>query len=622
MSAQVEKFAFQAEVQQVLHLVIHSLYSNKEIFLRELVSNSSDALDKLRFVSLQNPTLLPSSELAVEIRADAKAKTLSISDNGVGMSKSELIENLGTIARSGTKKFLEALSADKRSDANLIGQFGVGFYSAFIVADHVSVESRLAGSEECWKWTSDGTGEYSVETGTRDSAGTTITLHLKEDENEFLQPWRLRSLVEKYSDHIAFPVRLYKEEVKEGEPEFDVANKANALWTRAKAEISDDQYQKFYQDLTHESGEALTWAHNKVEGKQTYTSLLFVPKTMLMDLKFSQREERRGLKLYVKRVFIMDAAEQLLPNYLRFVRGVVDSDDLPLNVSRELLQEKGGLSALRSACTKRVLDLLEKLSTDQPEQYATFWAEYGSMLKEGLTEDFANRERIAKLLRFASTHNADNKQNVSLDDYISRLRTGQTEIYFITAETPAGARFSPHLEQLRAKNVEVLLLSDRIDEWAMGYLTQYQEKSLKSAAKGNIDLSNIVSDVAEPAAAMPLDDAFAKRFSTVLADRVGAVRSSARLVGSPACLVVGSFDMALHTQRLLKSAGQGGHEGKPDLEINATHPLIARLQALTDDTDFADLATLIYEQALLSEGGQLEDPASFVARLNKLLLKA
>jgi molecular chaperone HtpG len=631
-----ETRAFQAEVQQVLNLVIHSLYSNKEIFLRELVSNASDALDKLRFEALSAPELIAGDpELAIEIEFDEAARTLTIRDNGIGMSFDEVVENIGTIARSGTRRFLDSLSGDARKDAQLIGQFGVGFYSAYIVADKVDLRTRRAGAEasEGVLWSSDGKGEYAVEKIEHARRGTEITMHLKDDEGEFLSSWRLRSLIHKYSEHIAFPIRMRAEQAPMPEPaegeeapplvaaELETVNQAAALWARPKADLSDEDYQGFFKHLAHSGGEALSWSHNKVEGNQSYTSLLFIPSKAPFDLMGGNRDDRHGLKLYIKRVFIMDAAEQLLPAYLRFVRGVVDSDDLPLNVSRELLQDNKLTQQIRSAVVKRTLDQLDKLAADQPEKFADFWREFGQVFKEGLTEDYANRERIAKLLRFASTQSDGAAQTVALADYLGRMRPNQTAIYYITAESHLAARNSPHLEAFRAKGVEVLLASDRIDEWALSYVHEFDGKPFVSVAKGDIDLSNI--DNAEGVSAPPvaeLPEGLAERLKSVLGDRVKEVRGSSRLRDSAAVLVVDQHELSLHTQRLLKQAGQSaGSSGAPTLELNPGHAITAKLAAETDESRFADWATLVYEQAVLSEGGQLEDPSGFVRRLNGLL---
>ena len=622
-----ETRAFQAEVQQVLNLVIHSLYSHKEIFLRELVSNASDALDKLRFEAIRAPELIAGEpELAIEIEFDETARTLTIRDNGIGMSFDEVVENIGTIARSGTRRFLDALSGDARKDAQLIGQFGVGFYSAFIVASEVELRTRRAGADasEGVHWRSEGKGEYAVDRVEYPRRGTEIVLHLKDDESEFLSAWRLKALIHKYSEHIAFPIRMRGEKADEEStetPALETVNQAAALWARPKSELSDEDYQGFFKHLAHSDGEALSWSHNKVEGTQSYTSLLYLPSKAPFDLYGNGRDERHGLKLYIKRVFIMDAAEQLLPAYLRFVRGVIDSDDLPLNVSRELLQDNKLTQQIRSAIIKRTLDLLDKLAQDQPEKFASFWREFGQVFKEGLTEDYANRERIAKLLRFASTKTEGAAQTLSLSDYLGRMRPNQTAIYYITAESHLAARNSPHLEAFRAKDVEVLLASDRIDEWALSYLHEFDGKPFVSVAKGDIDLTNIADAegvVAPPSAELPAG--LAERLKTVLGDRVKAVRGSARLRDSAAVLVVDQHELSLHTQRLLKQAGQAaGSGGAPTLELNPTHALTAHLAAETDETRFGEWATLVFEQAVLSEGGQLEDPSGFVRRLNALL---
>ncbi|GMU44810.1 MAG: molecular chaperone HtpG [Xanthomonadales bacterium] len=618
-----ETRAFQAEVQQVLNLVIHSLYSNKEIFLRELVSNASDALDKLRFEAIRAPELMAGdAELRIELEYDEQARTLTIRDNGIGMTLEEVVENIGTIARSGTRRFLESLSGDARKDAQLIGQFGVGFYSAFIVADRVELRTRRAGAEAAdgVLWTSDGKGEYSVETIERTARGSEIVLYLKEGEGEFAASWRLRSLVHKYSEHIAFPIRMRAEAEEGSEPKWETVNQAAALWTRPKTELKDEDYQGFFKHLAHSDGEALAWSHNKVEGGQSYTSLLYIPAKAPFDLFGGQRDERQGLKLYVKRVFIMDAAEHLLPAYLRFVRGVVDSDDLPLNVSRELLQDNKLTQQIRSAVVKRTLDLLDKLAAEQPEKFADFWREFGQVLKEGLTEDYGNRERIARLLRFASTASEGAAQTVSLQDYLGRLRPNQTAIYYITAETHLGARHSPHLEAFRGKGVEVILAADRIDEWALSYLREFEGKPFVSVAKGDVDLSSIpdAEGVAPPPTA-ELPEGLAERVKAVLGDKVKAVRGSARLRDSAAVLVVDQHELSLHTQRLLKQAGQAVAGGAPTLELNPAHPVVMRLAAEGDEARFAEWAQLVHEQAVLSEGGQLEDPSGFVRRLNGLL---
>jgi molecular chaperone HtpG len=629
-----QKHAFQAEVQRVLQLVIHSLYSNKEIFLRELVSNASDALDKLRFEAISHPEWLQDAELAIEIEADETAKTLIVRDNGIGMTRDELINNLGNIARSGTKQYLEALSDAQKADANLIGQFGVGFYSGFIVAGTMTVRSKKAGSSDAFEWQSDGSGEFTVKAVDKATRGTEIVLQLKDGEEEFARSWRLESLVGKYSDHIAFPIRLKKsvpvdsaesESDDNAEPKledkFETVNKASALWTRSKSELSDADYQAFFAQLEHGMGDALTHSHVKVEGSsQTYTSLLFVPAKPPLDMMFGNRDERKGLKLYVKRVFIMDAAEQLLPAYLRFVRGVVDSDDLPLNVSRELLQDNKLTQAIRASCIKRSLDMLDKVAADDDkEKYLSFFNHFGATLKEGLQEDYANRERIAKLLRFNSTAV---EGMTSFDDYIGRMKVGQEAIYYITAESLLAAKNSPHLEALKAKGVEVLLMHDRIDEWVISYLNEYSGKRVQSVAKGDLQLDNIADVEGAKLDHTPLAEALSKRISEALGERVKTVRGSTRLSESAACLVVDQHDMALHMQRVLKAAGQAAPSSKAALEVNAAHPLVKRMDATEDSAKFNELAVLLFEQAVLSEGGQLDDPSGFVKRLNGLLLAA
>jgi molecular chaperone HtpG len=623
MTATVESFKFEAEVQQVLHLVIHSLYSNRDIFLRELVSNASDACDKLRFEALQAPELYgDQSDLRIDIDFDEQAHTLTIRDTGIGMDRAELIDNLGTIARSGTKRFLEQLSAGQKADANLIGQFGVGFYSAFIVADRVSVETRRAGSEEGWRWASDGTGEYTLEAAADLPRGTRITLHLKDDAHDFAQAWKLRSLITTWSDHIAFPVSLPK--LVDGKPsdEREVVNQAAALWTRPKAEIEDAEYQAFYKHVSHDFNDALAWTHNRVEGNQNFTSLLYVPSKAPFDFQFN-RDERRGLRLYVKRVFIMDAAEQMLPAYLRFVRGVVDSDDLPLNVSRELLQNTRQLDKLKSALTRRVLDLLDRIAGEEGDRYGSFWNEFGSLLKEGIAEDHGNRERIAKLLRFASTRSEKSTERTSLDDYIARMKPEQKEIFYLTADGWNAARNSPQLEALKARDVEVLLLHERIDEWMIGYLHEYAGKSLKSVAKGELDLDALgaPADKAEREALKQSSAEVLGKLKQLLGDRVKDVRVSERLTSSPSCLVIEEQDMALHMQRLLKAAGHEAPDAQPVLEINPAHGLVQRLGEASDPALSEDLALLLFEQAQLAEGAALDDPAGFIARVNRAILR-
>lgn len=624
MTAATETRAFEAEVSQVLHLVTHSLYSHKEIFLRELISNASDACDKLRFAALSDASLTDGdADLHIDIAYDKDARTLTIRDNGIGMTRDEVVENIGTIARSGTRRFLESLSGDARRDTQLIGQFGVGFYSAFIVADRVTLVTRKAGTpaSEGVRWESSGSGEYTLEPVDAPQRGTCVTLHLKADESEFLDGWKLRDLVKRYSDHVAFPIRMPAQ--KDGKPtdEFETVNHAAALWARPKSEITDEEYQAFYKSLSHDYNDAMAWSHNRVEGSQSYTSLLYVPEKAPFDAVFSGRDERQGLKLYIRRVFIMDASEQLLPAYLRFVRGVVDSDDLPLNVSREILQDNRLVAQIRSACIKRTLDLLEKVAKDEPEKYLQFTNAFGNVLKEGVAEDGANRERIAKLLRFASTHGDDAGKNVSLDDYIGRMQAGQDAVWYVTADSYAAAKGSPQTEGLRAKGVEVLLLSDRIDEWMIGYLGEYAGKKLRNAAKGEPDSA----DGAEAelrkqadAAAKPAVD----KLAALLGDDVGEVRVSHRLTGSPSCIVLGEYDMALHMQRLLREAGHDVPAGKPTLEINPSHPLVQRFAAEADSARGADLGRLLLEEAQLAAGDQLADPAAFIARVNRVALGA
>jgi molecular chaperone HtpG len=623
----VETHAFQAETRQVLHLMIHSLYSNKEIFLRELVSNASDALDRLRFVAIGDDAVYEGDgDLRIEIEADEEAGTLTVRDNGIGMNRDDVMENIGTIAKSGTKAFLDRLSGDEKVDAHLIGQFGVGFYSSFIVADKVTVRTRKAGEEAgagvCWE--SDGGGEYSLEAIERDTHGTEVTLHLKESAKEFLSPWSIRSLVSRYSDHIGFPIRM-QEKGEDETLEWQDINKASALWTLPKNEISDEEYQSFYQYLTHDMDKAMCWAHNKVEGSQSYTTLLYVPETAPMDLML-QRDERTGLRLYVNRVFIMDAAQQLLPHYLRFMRGVVDSNDLPLNVSRELLQENELSGKIRSAVVRRSLDLIAKIAKDDTDQYEKFWSQFGAVIKEGVVEDFANRERIAPLLRFASTRGDGDKHVVDLASYVERMPEGQDAIYYITAENHQAASNSPHLEVFRKKGIEVLLMSDRVDEWMMAYFTEFEEKPFKSVAKGDIDLHSVGKDgkaedeTDDQADASALDSDLLEKVKESLGEHVSEVRSSQRLTDSASCLVLGDQEMALHLQRLLEQAGQDVPDSRPVLELNPDHPLVDRLANETDEGRFGDLAQVLFEQALLSEGAALADPAGFVRRVNDLML--
>jgi molecular chaperone HtpG len=621
--------AFQAETRQVLQLMINSLYSNKEIFLRELISNASDALDRLRFAGLQNPDMLAGgADLQIEIETDRQAGTLTVRDNGIGMTYEEVMSNIGTIAKSGTRQFLDQLTDDDKATAHLIGQFGVGFYSAFIVADTVTVLTRQAGqaAELGVRWQSDGGGEFSIQAETREQQGTEVILHLKPAELEFLENWTLRSLIQRYSDHIGFPIRLRREadeDKPDEQPEWEQVNKATALWALPKTEIKDEEYQAFYKTLSHDLDDPLCWAHNKVEGAQSYTTLLYVPKKAPLDLML-QRDERSGVRLYVNRVFIMDGAQTLLPHYLRFVRGVVDSQDLPLNVSRELLQENELVGKIRSAVIRRSLDMMARLSREEAETYASFWQQFGAVLKEGVVEDFGNRERILNLLRFASTHDETEDAKTDLAAYLGRMKTGQESIYYITAEHHTAARNSPHLEVFRKKGIEVLLMSDRVDEWMMSYLHEYEGKTFRSVAKGDIDLAAIETAAEKPeesvsAEAASIDSDLLKRVADQLTGQVSAVRSSQRLTDSASCLVLNEHDMALHLQKMLKQAGQAIPESKPILELNPEHALITRLASEKNAERFGMLSLLLYEQALLSEGGSLPDPAGFVRRINTLM---
>ena len=610
-----ETLGFQTEVRQLLKLMIHSLYSNKEIFLRELISNASDAADKLRFEALEDPQLLADDpDLAIRITADKDGKTLRLTDNGIGMSRDELIENLGTIARSGTAEFLQQMTGDQQHDARLIGQFGVGFYSAFIVADKVTVETRRAGlpAAEGVRWESDGAGEFTVETIERAERGTSVTLHLKAAETEFCEPMRIETLIRKYSDHIAFPVSLA------GDDEDRVVNDATALWTRSRTDVDDDEYREFYKHLSHDFADPLTWSHNRVEGKREYTSLLYIPSSAPFDLW--NREAPRGLKLYVQRVFIMDDAEQFLPLYLRFVKGVVDSSDLPLNVSRELLQQSPELGSMRSALTRRVLDMLARLAADSAEDYARFWGEFGQVLKEGVVEDHANKDKLAKLLRFATTHTGTDQQDQSLEDYVGRCVDGQDKIYYILADNYATAQSSPHIEHLADKGIEVLLLTDRIDPWLVDGLQEYDGKALVDAARAGLELPGTDGQISQDT----MDDEhkpLLKKVKQVLKDRVESVHVSTRLVESPACVVSGENELSPQLRRVLEASGQSLPESKPILEVNVTHPLLERLSAETDDGRFDALAHIVLDHALLAEGSQLDDPAAYVHRMNSLLLE-
>lgn len=627
-AASKETLGFKTEVKQLLHLMIHSLYSNKEIFLRELISNASDACDKLRFEALQNDGLYEGdSELAVHIDFDKDAGTLTIEDNGIGMNRGDVINHLGTIAKSGTAEFLSKLSGDQKKDSQLIGQFGVGFYSAFIVADKVTVETRRAGeaADAAVRWESAGEGDFTLESIEKAKRGTRITLHLKKDDVEFADSFRLRSLIKKYSDHIAVPVFLPQEtstDEADGEAKKipEAVNQAKALWTRSKSDISDADYQEFYKHVSHDWNEPLLWMHNKVEGKLDYTSLLYIPAKAPFDIW--NREATRGLKLYVQRVFIMDDAEQFLPLYLRFVKGVLDSNDLSLNVSREILQQDKQVDSLRSALVKRVLDSLEKLAKNEPEKYQSFWNEFGDVLKEGPAEDFSNREKIAALFRFATTKSEGEAQSVGLEDYVARMREGQKKIYYITGENYAAVASSPHLEYFRSKGVEVLLLTDRVDEWMVGHLTEFNGKLFQDVTKGELDLDDL-ADSAEKEQQQALAEThkdLVERVQKALETEVKTVRVTSRLTDSPACLVVGQYDMGGHMRRLLEAAGQQVPEPESTLEINPAHPLIERLDKEQDENRFAELAALIYAQAQLAEGSQLKEPAQYVARLNKLLL--
>jgi molecular chaperone HtpG len=632
-AAAAQTMNFQAEVKQLLHLMIHSLYSNRDIFLRELVSNASDACDKLRFEAIADPALLEAdSDLKIRVAFDKNARTITITDNGIGMSRDEAISHLGTIARSGTKEFFSSLTGDQKKDANLIGQFGVGFYSAFIVADTVTVTTRRAGLPvgEGVRWscsmTGDTAGEYTVEKVEREARGTEIVLHLREDQDELLSGFKLRSIIRAYSDHILQPVVMKKEEWKDGEQittdEDETVNQANALWTRSKSDITDEQYEEFYKHVSHDFQPPLAWSHARVEGRHEYTQLLYIPSRAPFDMW--DRKIKRGLKLYVRRVFIMDDADKLLPAYLRFVRGVVDSADLPLNVSRELLQEGRDIDTIRSGCTKKVLSLLEDLAENddqaQKDKYAGFWKEFGSVFKEGVGEDTANRERIAKLLRFASTRLDTDEQSVSLTDYLSRMKDGQSKIYYVTAESFKAAKNSPHLEVFRKKGIEVLLMHEQIDEWVVGNMTDFEGRALVSVAKGGLDLGAMEDE--EEKQARERDEGefkpLVERLQASLGEHVKEVRITHRLTESPACLVSEEFDIGGNLARILKSAGQQAPVSKPILEINPQHPVVQRLR--NEDAHFDDWAAVLFDQALLAEGGALEDPASFVRRMNQLML--
>lgn len=627
-----ETHEFQAEVKQLLQLMIHSLYSNKEIFLRELISNASDACDKLRFEALSDDSLFEgNTDLRIEIESDDEAGTVTVRDNGIGMDRDEVIASIGTIARSGTRQFLDAMTGDQKQDSNLIGQFGVGFYSAFVVAEKVELITRRAGADTAVRWTSDGSGSYELEVVDQAPRGTEVVLHLREDDKAFANDWRLRSLIKKYSDHITFPILMLEQSLDAGDNDeredeaakaltWEAVNSSSALWSRSKSEIEDEDYKSFYKQVCNDFEDPMAWSHNRVEGKYDYTSLLYIPKRAPFDLY--EREQTQGVRLYVQRVFIMEDPEKLMPRYLRFVRGVVDSSDLPLNVSREILQSNKALDAIRNGSVKKVLGLLDNLASDKPEQYAEFWEQFGRALKEGPGEDFGNREQIAKLLRFASTHADTDAQSVSLEEYIGRMADGQDKIYYLTADNFAAAKNSPHLELLRKKGIEVLLMFDRVDEWLMSHLQEFEGKRFVSAAKGELGLDDAADDEEKKAQERSEENAkgLVERIQATLGDRVESVKVSHRLTTSPACLVLGEQDMALHMQQLLKQAGHDLPSTKPVLEINPDHAIVQRMDNEPDEDRFADWVSLLYDQAMLAEGGQLEDGAGFVRKLNEMLL--
>ena len=627
VETQKETLGFQTEVKQLLHLMIHSLYSNKEIFLRELISNASDAADKLRFEALAKPELLEGgAELKIRLSFDKDAKTVTLEDNGIGMNRAEVIAHLGTIAKSGTADFMKNLTGDQKKDSTLIGQFGVGFYSAFIVADKVDVFSRRAGdaASEGVHWSSKGEGDFEVATVEKADRGTRIVMHLKADESEFADGWRLRNIIKKYSDHIALPIELPKEhhgEDKPAEVEWETVNRASALWTRPRTEVKDEEYQEFYKHVAHDFENPLSWSHNKVEGKLEYTSLLYVPGRAPFDLY--QREAPKGLKLYVQRVFIMDQADEFLPLYLRFIKGVVDSNDLSLNVSREILQKDPVIDSMKSALTKRVLDMLEKLAKNEPEQYKGFWKAFGQVLKEGPAEDFANKEKIAGLLRFSSTSDDSGEQSVSLADYLGRMQEGQDKVYFLSGESYAQVKNSPHLEVFRKKGIEVLLLTDRIDEWLMSYLTEFDGKQFVDVARGDLDLGKLDSEEDKKAQeeVAKAKEGLIERLKGALGEQVAEVRVSHRLTDSPAILAIGEQDLGLQMRQILEASGQKVPDSKPIFEFNPAHPLIERLDAEPDEDRFADLSHILFDQAALAAGDSLKDPASYVRRLNKLLVE-
>ncbi len=621
-----ETMDFQAEVKQLLHLMIHSLYGNKEIFLRELISNASDAAEKLRFEALKDESLYEGdSELAIRVASDENARTVTVSDKGIGMTREEVMGNIGTIARSGTRHFFESLTGDQAKDSELIGQFGVGFYSSFIVADRVTVSTRRAGAspEQGVRWESDGQGSYTLENLEKPTRGTEVVLHLREGEDEFASGFRLRAIIHKFSDHIPLPIIMKEESFDEKdkkEPEDETVNRASALWTRSKSEVTDQEYEEFYKHIAHDFEAPLAHIHNRVEGTQEYVALLFIPSRAPFDLW--DRDRQHGIKLYVRRVFIMDDTQHLMPHYLRFVRGVIDSNDLPLNISREILQSNKMVDAIRGASVKRILGLLEELAKNKPEDYAKFWREFGKVVKEGPAEDFANRERIAKLLRFASTHTDEEAQTVSLEDYVGRMKEGQDKIYFITSESFLAAKSSPHLEVFRKLGIEVLLLYERVDEWLVSHLTEFDGKPLQSVTKGDLDLGKLEDEEEKKEKqkiAKDFEDLI-KRVKDALGERVKDVRVSNRLTASPACLVSDEHDMGANMERILKAVGQDVPKFKPIFELNPDHPLVAKLKGEAEEGRFTDLTHILFEQAFLSEGGQLDDPAGFVHRLNELLL--
>ena len=626
IEANAETRGFETEVNQLLDLMIHSLYSNKDIFLRELISNASDACDRLRFTAVSDASLYEDDiELKVKVSYDKDQRTITISDNGIGMTREEVIDHIGTIAKSGTRSFLDSITGDQKSDAKLIGQFGVGFYSSFIVAEEVTLRSRKAGDpvENGVEWVSKGKGEYDIRSIEKAGRGTEIILHLRDGEDEFLNDWKLRSIITSYSDHIDFPVIMDKtlepeEEGGETVIEEETVNQASALWIRAKSDIKDDEYKEFYKHVAHDYEDPIAWSHNRVEGTTEYTSLLYIPARAPFDLY--DRESRHGIKLYVQRVFIMEDAEKLMPRYLRFVRGLIDSNDLPLNVSREILQGSKVIDSIRNGSVKKILGMLEKIAKSDPEKYQKFWTEFGKVLKEGPAEDIANKDQIAKLLRFSTTHSGDEDQTVTLDDYVSRLQEGQDKIYYIAADSHAAAKNSPHLEIFKKKGIEVLLLSDRVDEWLTSHLAEYEGKKLQSVAKGELDLGEDEASEKELEKKAKTAEKLIKRMKKALDDRVEDVRVTNRLTDSPACIVISEQDMAMHMQRIMKEAGHAMPSSKPVLEINPDHPIVKKLDVEKSKKKFDDWSDILFDQAILAEGGQLEDPASFVSKLNKMLV--